>query len=51
MKPTKHLIRCEIYKAVESLSGPLELLAAPINGVSKDEMCDAPEPLALTASD
>ena len=41
MTPIKQLIRCELYKAVESLGGPPELLAATINGASKEQIYDA----------
>ena len=44
MTELEQLIRCELYKAVESLGGPPELLAA-INGATKDEIRSAAEQL------
>jgi hypothetical protein len=41
MAPIDQLIRREIYKAIESLGGPPELLAATISGASKEVMYDA----------
>jgi hypothetical protein len=45
MTDIEQLIRSEIYKALESLGGPPELLAATINGASKAEIYDAAERL------
>src|SRR5258708_39720190 len=45
MAPIEEMIRSEIYKAAESLGGPPELLAATINGASKEEIYDAAEQL------
>jgi hypothetical protein len=44
MTEIEQLIRGEIYKAIESLGGPPELLAA-INGASKEELYEAAERL------
>ena len=45
MTDIEQLIRSEIYKAVESLGGPPELLASTINGATKNEMYNAAEAL------
>jgi hypothetical protein len=45
MTELEQLIRCELYKAVETLGAPPELLAATINGASKEEMYRAAERL------
>lgn len=45
MTELEQIIRSELYKAVESLGGPPELLAATINGASKEEIYEAAERL------
>ncbi len=45
MTDVEQFIRRELYKAIESLGGSPELVAATINGASKEEVYDAAQRL------
>jgi hypothetical protein len=45
MVNAEQLIRCEIYKTLERVGAPPEVLAASINGASKEAMYEAAERL------